>query len=83
MINGVIHEVLSSKHNTPVTIQIYDYKQMFDSMDLEEAVSDLYDSGMKDNTLKLLYNSNNNIKVKVKTPFGLFEESKLDKIVLQ
>ena len=62
VINGEIHEVLSSKHNTPVTIQIYYYKQMFDSMDLEEAISDLYDSGMKDNTLKLLYNSTKNIK---------------------
>ena len=51
-------------------------------MDLEEAISDLYDSGMKDNTLKLLYNSNKNIKVKVKSPFGYCEESKLDKIVL-
>ena len=38
---------------------------------------------MKDNTLKLLYNSNKNIKVKVKSPFGYCEESKLDKIVLQ
>ena len=44
VINCVIHEVLSSKHNTPVTIQIYDLKHMFDSMELDEAISDLYDS---------------------------------------
>ena len=63
VLNGIIHDVLSSKKNIPVTIQIYDYKQMFGSMDLDEAISDLYDSGMKDNSLTLLYNSNKNIKV--------------------
>ena len=58
VINGIIHETLSSKHNTPVTLQIYDYTQMFDSMSLEESISDLYDSGIKDDTLSLLYNAN-------------------------
>ena len=56
--NGVIHETLSSKHKNPVVLQICDYKQMFDSMDLEESISDLYDSGIKDDTLALLYNAN-------------------------
>ena len=74
VLNGIIHDVLSSKKNIPVTIQIYDYKQMFDSMDLQEAVSDLYDSGMKDNTLSLLYDANRNIRVKVKTPYGFSVE---------
>ena len=31
---------------------------MFDSMNLQEAVSDLFDSGVKDNTLALLYEAN-------------------------
>ena len=56
---------------------------MFDSMKLEEAISDLFDSGMKDDTLSLLYDSNRNIKVKVKTASGLTEENKFPKLVLQ
>ena len=66
VINGIIHETLTPKYK-PVTIQVYDYKQMFDSTGLEEAVSELYDSGMKDNTLALLNDANRNVKVKVKT----------------
>ena len=66
VINGIIHETHSSKKSTPVTIQIYDYKQMFDSMELEEAVSDVFDSGLKDNSLALLYDANTNIKFIVK-----------------
>jgi hypothetical protein len=56
---------------------------MFDSMKLEEAISDLYDSGMTDDTLSLLYESNTNINVKIKTPFGLTAENKFSKLVLQ
>ena len=80
VLNGIIHETLSSKQNKPVTIQIYDFTQMFDSMKLEEAISDLFDSGMKDDTLSLLYDSNRNIKVKVKTSSRLTAENKISKI---
>ena len=83
IINGIIHETLSSKKNHPVTIQIYDYKQIFDSMDLEEAVSDLYDTGVKKYSLSLLYEANKDIKVQVKTPYGLSAETCFKKIVLQ
>ena len=83
ILNGIVHETLSSKKKKPVTIQIYDYKQMFDSMDLDEAISDLYDSGVTDDTLVLLYDANRNIKVRVKTPSGLGVEKIFDKVVLQ
>ena len=82
ILNGIIHETLSSKLNKPVTIQIYDFMQMFDSMKLEEAISDLHDSGMTDDTLSLLYDSNTNISVKVKTSYGLSAENKFKKLVL-
>ena len=83
VLNGIIHETVKSKKNNPVTIQIYDYKQMFDSMVLKEAISDLYDSGIKDNTLALLYETNTNITVKVKTPTGLSAETNIKGLVLQ
>ena len=51
IIHGIIHETVSSKHNTPVNLQVYDYQQMFDLMDLKEAISCLFDSGMNDDTL--------------------------------
>ena len=83
ILNGIIHETCSSKKNKPVIIQIYDFKQMFDSMELDEAVADIFDSGVKDDTLALLYNANKNIKVRVKTPSGLGVEQKFSKLVLQ
>jgi hypothetical protein len=42
----------------PILLQIYDYKQMFDSINLEEAISDIYDYGLKDDNLALIYKAN-------------------------
>ena len=52
-------------------------------MNLEESLSDLFDSGMKDNTLALLYDANRNVRVKVKTSHGFTVEKKFPRIVLQ
>ena len=71
ILNGVIHETINSKNNKQVTFQNFDFSQMFDSMRLKKAISDLYNSGMQDDTLSLLYDSNKDINVKVKTPSGL------------
>ena len=83
IINGIIHDVLKSKKKTPVVLQIYDYDQMFDSIDLEQALSDKYDSGVKDDTLELLYQANKEIHMSVKTLNGLTECQILRNIVLQ
>ena len=48
IINGIIHETLRNKNKKPIVLQIYDYSQMFDSIDLEEAISDIYDYGLND-----------------------------------
>ena len=41
--NEIIHDVLKSKKNKPIVLQIYDYAQMFDSIDLKQAPSDIYE----------------------------------------
>ena len=64
-------------------VQQYDYSQMFDGMHLKEALSDLYNTGVKDDTLNLIYDANRRIEFQVKTPHGLTEEVVLDEVVLQ
>ena len=83
IINGIIHEVLKSKKQKPIQLQIYDYAQMFDSIDLEEALSDLYDAGVNDDTLSLLYKANAEVYMAVKTPAGLTDRQTIRNIVLQ
>ena len=78
IINGVIHEVLQSKKLKPVLLQFYDYSQM-----LQEAISDIFDTGVDDDNLALLYNANQEIDMAVKTANGLSDRQTVNDIVLQ
>ena len=46
ILNGIIHEIMKKPNKKPICLQFYDYKQMFDSVNLKYAISDLYDYGV-------------------------------------
>ena len=66
IINALIHDVLKLKTNKAMVLQIYDYAQMFDSIDLEEALNDIFDAGIKDDNLALLHEANREIFMSIK-----------------
>ena len=82
IVNGVINEVLRNKSKC-VDIQIMDYRQCFDSMWLKECINDLYDSGITDDNLGLIFESNRLNKVAVNTPAGVTAREDVEEIVLQ
>ena len=83
LINGIIHEVMKSKKMKPVQLQFYDYSQMFDSINLEEAISDIFDAGVDDDNLVMVYKANSEVDMAVKTPYGLTSRKIVKNIVLQ
>ena len=83
IINGIIHDVLSKKGANPIDIEITDFRQCFDTLWLEEVMNDLFEAGIDDNNLALVYEANKNINVAVKTPNGLTSRQNLERIVLQ
>ena len=80
--NSIINGVLKTK-NKCVDIIIVDYKQCFDSMWLKECANDLVSAGTKDSHLNLLYKTNSQNQVAVKTSFGKTERKSVEIIVLQ
>ena len=56
---------------------------MFDSIDLKQAISDIYEAGLQDDKLSLIYQANKEIFMAVNTPTGLSERQTLENIVLQ
>ena len=82
-INGIIHETLKNKNKKPIVLQIYDYAQMFDSIDLEEALSDIFDYGLNDDNLSLIYKANNKVHMAVKTAAGLTNRDTIENPLLQ
>ena len=55
----------------------------FDGIDLEQALSDIYDVGLNDDNLPLIYHANKDVKMAVNTPSGLTERQTLKNVVLQ
>ena len=56
---------------------------MFDSISLEQALFDIYDAGVDDDTLTLLHQANKEIHMSVKRPNGLTDRQIIKDIVLQ
>jgi hypothetical protein len=56
---------------------------MFDGIDLKQALSDIYDYGLNDDNLSLIYKANKEIRMAVNTPSGLSERQVLENVVLQ
>ena len=83
IVNGIIHNVLKSKSMKPVLLQIYDYSQMFDSINLQKAINDVYDAGLNDDNLGLIFKANNDVQMAVNTPGGLSERQQIKNNVLQ
>ena len=83
ILNGIITDILSSKKKMPIDVQLFDYKQCFDSLWLDECLNDLYESGVKDDNFVLLYNVNKHVKVAVKTPVGRTDRKSIFNVITQ
>ena len=83
IINAIKHDVLSSSKKKTVIFQIYDFKQMFDGIVLEEGILDLYEAGIRDDMLKILYEANKKVHMSVKTDDGLTDRTEIQSSILQ
>ena len=77
----MINEVLKSKNSPPIDVQIVDVKQCFDGLWPEECINGLYNYGLQNDVLPLLYDGCSEIQVK--TPIGITQSAQLDKNVMQ
>ena len=81
ILNGVINEAVNTGRS--IDILMYDYRQCFDTLWLQECINDLFDAGVQDDKLALIYEVNKNNKVAIKTPFGTTSRVNINQIVLQ
>ena len=82
VLNSVINDVIQNKKQS-IDVEILDYRQCFDSMWMEECVNDLWEAGIQDDHLALIYEVNKNVNVAVKTPFGLTDRQNINRVVMQ
>ena len=56
---------------------------MFDAMNLKEAFADIFDEGVVDDQLSLLYQANHDVMMAVNTNSGLSEKQNIHDVVLE
>ena len=83
VLNSVVTDTLSSKKKKSIDVQIYDFKQCFDSLWLEECLNDMYTGGMKNDKLNLLHSVNENVNIVVKTPVGKTSKESINNVIIQ
>ena len=66
-----------------MVIQQYDYRQMFDGMDSVEGCCDVFEYGVNEDHLSLLYEANKSVVINVKTPQGNSKDFTLTNRVMQ
>ena len=63
--------------------QIYDVSQCFDSLWLQEVLNELYELGIDNDHMVLLYEENKKNFVAVKTSYGLTDKFEIEESVMQ
>ena len=82
----VIYSILNSvrnKESPAVDLHMYDLCKCFDGLWLEECCNNLYSAGITDDKLAMIYEGNILNKVAVRTPTGLTERVRVERIVTQ
>ena len=81
----LVHAVIQDAHtrNMDIDIQFTDIKQCFDSVWLEDAINDLYDSGVTSRNLNILYEGNKSTDMCVENKLGRSARARLNNIVMQ
>ena len=83
VLNGIIQDVLNRKGAEPIDVQILDIEQCFDALWPEECLSDLYQYGIQDQTINILYDGSLNTELAIRTPGGITEKKTVNKTVMQ
>ena len=82
----VINAIMNQSKMNPkeaADIGIYDVYKCFDSLWLSECINDLFEAGLTNDKLKLLYLSNKTANIAIKTSSGQTERFSIEDIVMQ
>ena len=81
-LNAIINSVVNGKEQ-PIDIQLFDIEKCFDSLWVEECVNDIFESGLKNDKLPLLYMENQNAEIAVKSQTGMSMRKSIKNIIMQ
>ena len=82
VLNAVNNSVVNGKEE-PVDVQVFDVEKCFDSLWVEECINDIYESGLTNDKLNLLYLENQNANIAIKTQEGKSNRKSITNVIMQ
>ena len=82
IVYSVINSVLQNE-SPPMDLQVYDVKKAFDSLNVEECCNDLYENGINDDKLAMIYEGCKENTISIDTPVGMTSKISIPDIVAQ
>ena len=82
VMNAIINSIKKGNEN-PVDFQVYDVEKCFDSLWLHEVINCLYEAGLQNDKLPLLFIENSIAQVAVKTVRGMSNREVIKNIIMQ
>ena len=82
VLNAITNSVVKGKEKA-VDLQEYDIEKCFDALWLQECINDVFDAGLNNDKLPLLFLENSNAKVAVKSTNGISKRIDIKNIIMQ
>ena len=82
VLNAITNSVVKGSEKA-VDLQVYDVEKCFDALWLQECINDIYEAGLHNDKLPLLFMENSNAKVAVKTSNGISKRIDIQNIIMQ
>ena len=82
MVNAILNSVKKG-HEEPVDICAYDIEKCFDALWSYECINDLYDAGLRNDKLALLFKINQTALIAIKTSQGMTQRVPIKNIIMQ
>ena len=82
IVNGILHEKKENKGD-PIDILIYDVAKCFDEVWPADTINVLYDLGVKNRNLNILYEGTKKSYIAINTPSGQTERFEVEELVAQ
>ena len=82
-VNAIINETVKNKEAEPLSLQVMDVHQMFDSLRMDKTILNLFKNGFDSSELLVIRNANMEVIMAVKNCDDISEESKIYNVILQ
>ena len=82
VMNAIMNSIRNNKEQA-IDCQVYDVEKCFDNLWLKEVINCLYEAGLDNDKLPLLFIENQNAQVAVKTPVGMSRRANIQNLIMQ